>query len=114
MEIKTLKKDQVVYIVSDQTLISTEQDILDLMGETNFQDLVLHDSNFAPEFFDLSTKVLGNILQKLTNYNVRLAIIGDFAKYPSKTLVDFMRESNRQKKYLFASSLDEVKTVWVL
>lgn len=97
------------YVISDQILIEKEQDILHLLGESQFHDLILHDYNFPPEFFDLSTKILGNVLQKLTNYQVRLAIIGDFSKYTSKVLADFIRESNRQQKYVFVNSLDDVK-----
>lgn len=105
---------QVTHIQSDQFVIAREQDAVDLMGETDFQDIILHDHNFNPAFFDLSTKILGDVLQKLTTYKVRLAIIGNFEKYPSKVLADFIRESNRGKKYLFVSSLDEVRRIWKL
>lgn len=114
MKITNLQTDKVVYIESDQVLISGSQDILDLMGETEFQDIVLHDYNFSSDFFDLSTKTLGDVLQKLTNYQVRLAVIGDFKNYPSATLTDFIRESNKQHKYIFVSSLSEVKNSWQL
>lgn len=78
MKIIPYKQGNVVYIESDQVILNTEQDILDLMGETEFQDLILHDYNFHTDFFDLSTKLLGDVLQKMTNYQVRLAIVGDF------------------------------------
>ena len=101
-----------MYLVTDQVIITSEQDVLDLIGETEFQDLVVHDYNFSPAFFDLSTITLGHVLQKLTNYHVRLAIIGKFSEYPSTALRDFIRESNKQRKYLFVDSLEEVKKVW--
>ena len=112
MSITPLSPHKVVYIQSDQILITQEQDILDLIGETEFQDIVLHDHNFRPDFFDLSTQLLGNVLQKLTNYQVRLAVIGDFGSYPSKILPGFIHESNRRKNSLFVSSLEEVKKIW--
>lgn len=114
MKLQTLQPNKVVYLISDQILITKEQDILDLMGETEFQDLVLHDYNFPPEFFDLSTKILGDVLQKLTNYRVRLAVIGNFDSYPRTVLADFIRESNKHKQYLFVSSLEDVTTAWQL
>ncbi|MBP7875831.1 DUF4180 domain-containing protein [Candidatus Woesebacteria bacterium] len=114
MQLKTLQPNKVIYIVSDQVLITKEQDILDLIGETEFLDLVLHDYNFAPETFDLSSKILGDFLQKATNYRVRLAVIGDFSKYSSKILPDFIRESNRSKNYLFVTTLENVKVLWNL
>jgi hypothetical protein len=100
------------YLVSDQILIRSEQDALDLMGETDSPMIILHDHNFDKEFFDLSTRKLGDILQKFTNYRTRLAIIGDFSKYPSKTLSEFITESNRYNQYIFVSSLAEVKKAW--
>ncbi|MDQ3008977.1 MAG: DUF4180 domain-containing protein [bacterium] len=114
MNIQALNAGKVVYIESDQILIKNEQDILDLIGETEFQDLVMHDYNFKPEVFDLSTKTLSFVLQKLTNYRVRLAIIGEFHSYPSKVLADFIRESNRQNNYVFLASLEDVRKTWSL
>lgn len=100
------------YVMSDQVLIHNEQDALDLMGETGTGTIIVHDFNFEPDFFDLSTKKLGDVMQKFANYRVRLAIIGDFSRYPSKILPSFIAESNRQKTYLFVPSLDDVKKIW--
>ncbi|MCK7528774.1 MAG: DUF4180 domain-containing protein [Ignavibacteriales bacterium] len=33
---------------------------------------------FISDFFDLKTGIAGEILQKFSTYNVRLAILGDF------------------------------------
>jgi hypothetical protein len=112
--IVTLKKDRISYLVSDQVLITNEQDVLDLIGELEFQHLVLHDYNFSPVFFDLSSGVLGAVLQKLTNYRVNLAVIGDFSRYPSKVLPRFIQESNRQGNYIFVPTLADVKEAWNL
>jgi hypothetical protein len=113
-KIINLEPGQTSYLVSDQILISTPQDLLDILGELDFQNLVLHDYNFPPEFFDLSTRLLGDVLQKLTNYRVKLAIIGDFSRYTSQVLPDFIRESNRHGEYIFVQSLGQVKEIWQL
>jgi hypothetical protein len=102
----------VIDIVTDEVLIKTPQDVLDLLGEVGFSNLVLHDYNFEADFFDLSTKKLGDILQKFTNYHVKVAIIGDFEKYPSKVLKQFIYESNKVGDYLFVANMDEVKKRW--
>lgn len=107
-----LKNGTGLYLISSEVLIQSEQDALDVMGETDTDTLVLHDYNFGPEFFDLSTGLLGAVLQKFANYHVRMAVIGDFSKYPSTVLPQFIAESNRYQKYLFVSSLEEVKRVW--
>lgn len=100
------------YLISNEILIKTEQDALDLMGNLDTDSIVLHEHNLEADFFDLSTRKLGNVLQKFANYRVRLAVIGDFNTYPSKVLPDFISESNRQKNYLFVSSLEEVRKIW--
>lgn len=111
-ELIPLRNSPATYVISDEVLIRTEQDALDLIGETDFQPLILHDYNFDQGFFDLSTRKLGDVLQKFTTYRVRLAIIGDFSKYSSEVLPDFIRESNRRKEYIFVASLEDVKVLW--
>lgn len=108
----TLNNTIGTYIISDQILIRTEQDALDIMGETGTDTIILHDHNFEKDFFDLSTRKLGDIFQKFANYHIRLAIIGDFSTYPSKVLPNFIAESNRQQKFLFVPSLEDVKKIW--
>ncbi|WP_083996437.1 DUF4180 domain-containing protein [Desulfosporosinus acididurans] len=53
------------------------------------------------DFFDLKTKLAGEILQKFVNYHVRIAIVGDFSGYKSKSLKDFIYESNNGKDVFF-------------
>ena len=38
---------------------------------------------------------------------VRIAIYGDFSRYTSKPLKDFIRESNRDRDVFFAATKDE-------
>jgi hypothetical protein len=73
----------------------------------NCSTVILKESNFHPEFFILHTRLAGEVLQKFSNYNFRLAIIGDFSKYQSKSLQDFIRECNKGNRVYFLSSIDE-------
>ncbi|MGE5392726.1 MAG: DUF4180 domain-containing protein [Candidatus Saccharibacteria bacterium] len=98
-------------IDSDEIIIRNVQDALDLMANVRNNSLILRESNFEKSFFDLGTGLLGEILQKFTNYQVRLAIIGDFGK-SSRNFQAFIGESNRHGRYLFVDSLEEVKRVW--
>jgi len=111
-EVFLIGDKEVSYIISPDVLIRNEQDALDIIGNLTTNFLILHDHNFERDFFDLSTRKLGEILQKLTNYHFCLAVIGDFEKYPSKTLKEFTGESNRRGRYLFVKSLDDVKRIW--
>ena len=46
-------------------------------------------------------------MQKFTLYGVQLTIIGEFEKYNSKSLNDFIYETNKQGQILFLSSEEE-------
>ena len=48
----------------------------------------------------------GDILQKFSNYKMRLAIIGSFS-YESKSLKDFIYECNKGKLVNFVKTLSE-------
>ena len=69
--------------------------------------VVLDRSAFPEGFFDLSTGVAGEILQKFVNYRVKLAIVGDFSVDTSKSLRDYIRECNRGRDICFVPSRQE-------
>lgn len=101
----------VAIIRSDETIIKEVQDALDLMAtvryETDCNKLLLHQSHLAEDFFELKTKLAGDILQKYVNYQFKLAIVGDFSAYDSKSLRDFIYECNQGKQFFFVSSEQE-------
>lgn len=74
-------------------------------AETN--KIIIDKKIIAEEFFILSTGLAGEILQKFINYYVKAAIYGDYSKYTSKPLKDFIYESNNGKDVFFVSSIDE-------
>ena len=97
-------------ILPGSELIACPDDILDYMAEARFNGsdrMIIHEKSFHPDFFELKTKVAGEILQKFSNYRMRLAIIGDFSGYKSKSLKEFIGESNRTGIINFVGSLDE-------
>lgn len=90
-------------------LLSSVQDAVDLLGELSFDNcsaVIMRDSNIHPDFFNLKTRLAGDILQKFSNYNFRIAITGDFSKYKSKSLQDFIRESNKGNSVIFTDNID--------
>jgi len=97
-------------ILPGNNLIAGPDDILDLMAEARFNGsdrMIIHEKSFHPDFFELKTKVAGEILQKFSNYRMKLAIIGDFTVFESKSLKEFIRESNRTGIISFVGSLGE-------
>ncbi|KGO79874.1 alpha/beta hydrolase [Flavobacterium beibuense F44-8] len=113
MEIKTHQTDNltIVEIVSPDIIIATIEDGTDLVGNLYYQGfdkVILHEKNITPSFFDLKTRMAGEILQKFSNYKIRLAIVGNFSKYESKSLNDFVFESNKGRVINFVTSIEEV------
>ncbi|MFS0872619.1 DUF4180 domain-containing protein [Paenibacillus xylanilyticus] len=102
---------KVAIIESDDMIINNVQDALDLMASVNYSNeaykLIIDKSNIVEAFFDLKTKLAGDILQKYVNYQVKLAIIGDFDGYDSKSLKDFIYECNNGKHVFFLKTKEE-------
>ena len=97
-------------IRSKGQFINNVQDALDLFGELYGQDydgIIIYEKNMTPDFFDLKTRLAGEILQKFSNHRIRLVIIGDWSKYTSRSLEAFICESNRGKTVNFSSSPTE-------
>lgn len=55
----------------------------------------------------LSTGLAGEFLQRFVNYQIKLAIYGDFSRDTSKPLHDFIRESNRGDSVFFTATAEE-------
>ena len=94
-------------LISEELLIVNPEDTLQLIIDVYYQDfdqIVVHEKNVAPEFFDLKTRLAGEILQKFINYQMRLIIVGDFNKYPGQSLKDFIYESNKGKHINFLAA----------
>ena len=75
--------------------------------ETNCNKIALNKSAILEDFFILSKGLAGEILQKFINYQIKFAIYGDYSKYTSKLLKDFIYESNQGKDIFFVESEDE-------
>ena len=101
---------KIAQIITDDIILKTTEDGLDLLGNLYYQDfdkIIIHEKNITPDFFDLKNKLAGDILQKFSQYRMPLAIVGDFSKFESKSLNDFIYESNNGKQVNFVSSISE-------
>lgn len=101
---------QVAEVVSDEIIIQSPQDALDLMGNLYYQGfdkIILHQRNLSPDFFDLQNGMAGEILQKFSNYRMQLAVIGDFSQYTRKSVKDFIHESNQSRQVNFVGTIAE-------
>ncbi|GAA0720930.1 DUF4180 domain-containing protein [Clostridium malenominatum] len=113
MKITTIKqKDIEIAIVSSSEMIITDlQSALDFIATVSFEagcnSIVLNKSAICEEFFQLKTQLAGEILQKFINYRVKIAIVGDFSVYSSKSLKDFIYECNKGKDIFFLENEKE-------
>lgn len=101
---------RIAEVISDEIVIQTAIDGLDLLGNLYYQDfdcIILHKKNISVEFFELKNGMAGEILQKFSNYRVRLTIVGDFTSYTGKSFQEFMYESNRGRQVAFLNSTEE-------
>jgi hypothetical protein len=110
MNISTIKQNNIdiAVIKSKEVLVRDVQSALDFMAtvkyETGCSHIILGKAAICEDFFDLKTKLAGEILQKFVNYHVRIAIVGDFSGYKSKSLKDFIYESNNGNDVFFSAN----------
>lgn len=111
MKIELLREKEIAVVSSNEKIITDTQSALDLVMtvkyETGTNKIIMEKQNIADEFFVLSSGMAGEILQKFINYHIKIAIYGDYSKYTSKPLKDFIYESNKGKDVFFVSTLDE-------
>ena len=107
MTIRTIQHNAVTLarVESETVLITDTESALDLMATVQYQTqsrcLIVDSNAFDARFFDLKPRLAGDILQKFVTYQVKLAIIGDFSIYSSKSLQDCIRESNQGRDIFF-------------
>lgn len=109
---KIEKNNKVCAIVnSSEKIITNVQSALDLLMTVNCEaetkNIAIGKELITEDFFILSTCLAGEILQKFINYGARIAIYGDYSKYTSKALKDFIYESNNGKDVFFVSTENE-------
>lgn len=102
----------IIELISDKILINNSQDFLSLMASHQMNSFIIKKENINPDFFDLQTGLAGEILQKISNYQKRLAIIGDYSNLKSKSLAAFIFESNKTKQVIFVDSVEKALEVF--
>jgi hypothetical protein len=103
-----------IAIIEDNEKADNIRDISDMMANAYYSEcsgLIIKKENLPEDFFDLKTKFAGEVLQKFSNYKMKLAIIGDFSEYTSKSLHDFIYECNNGNLVFFKSAEDEGMSV---
>ena len=103
-------------LVLDQTgpLLRSEVDARDMIQETfgtGIELAIVPIERLDPDFFVLRTGVAGVFVQKLVQYRLRLAVVGDISAHveASDALRDWVREVNRGRDILFVPDVDALE-----
>ncbi len=113
MTIQAIEKNNIMCAVinSEEKIFKDAQSALDVLMTAKYdagtKNIVIDKRLIVEDFFILSTGLAGEILQKYTNYGGRIAIYGDYSRYTSKPLKDFIYESNKGKNVFFVSTMEE-------
>lgn len=108
IETHRIGQAKVAEIQAEELVLTSVEDGLSLLGDLYYQGfdkIILHEENIVPEFFDLKTKLAGEVLQKFVQYRMSLAVVGNFSKYTSKSLRDFIYECNQGRQVNFVPEL---------
>jgi hypothetical protein len=90
--------------------LAAERDINDFLGAAWAAEaamVAIPVARLDPAFFQLATRLAGEVAQKFVNYRMRLAVVGDISAQcaQSKALRDFVYESNQGQALWFVDDL---------
>jgi len=77
--------------------IVDSDEMLDLMATCwyeGYTGIIIQQESLPVSFFDLKSGLAGEILQKFSNYRMRIVIEGDFSQIRSKSFAAFITECN--------------------
>ena len=105
---------RVFELIADGTKLQTYNDAVDLICKTfenNATLIIIPVECLDDEFFQLKTRIAGELIQKFVQYRRRLVIVGDISRHlaESSALRAFVNESNRGKEVWFLASLDDLE-----
>jgi hypothetical protein len=92
--------------------LRSDKDAVDVMSasaEQRAEWIVIPTDRLGDDFFELRTRIAGEILQKFTMYGKRVVILGDISRRTaaSRSLAAFVTESNRGQSIWFLPALTD-------
>lgn len=112
--VRSIHALRVLVCSTDGDKLTREQDTNTFIGaawEHEAALVAVPVARLADDFFRLSTRLAGEVMQKFVNYNLRLAIVGDISHWlaDSKALRDFVYEANKGQSIWFVADIAELE-----
>jgi hypothetical protein len=109
----TLHGVKVLVCSPDGKKLRTDRDAAELIGEAyehEAQWIVIPTERFEDAFFQLHTRIAGEIIGKFAVYKLHVAIVGDISRYTeeSSSLRAFVYESNRGSHVWFLANMEDL------
>lgn len=113
MKYNKIESNGISYLIINggEIVLENVQSALDIISMSKYEydcdRIIIFKENVSETFFDLKTNIAGEILQKFINYDFKIAIVGDFSNYSSKSLKDFIYECNSGKDIFFVENVEK-------
>lgn len=96
------------------TQIRSDRDAVDLVSlawQHKARFLVIPAERLTDDFFQLRTRIAGEMIHRFSMYKLRVAIVGDISRHleASSALRDFVAETNRGSQVWFMASVEELE-----
>ena len=103
-------KGRIAEIITNQIIIRNSEEAIDLIGNIYYQGfagMIINEKNLTDQFYSLGNGLAGELFQKFSNYRMKLAIVGFWPSYTSKSLNDLIFECNNGAQIFFVSSNEQ-------
>lgn len=102
-----INEQRIAEFDAQNTVLKNTQEFLQMLMDASADCIIVHQRNIDESFFELRSGLAGEMLQKVANFRLRLAVVGDFSVYESKSLKAFIAESNRSNTIIFVSTVED-------
>jgi hypothetical protein len=92
-------------ITSEGAILS----VFEACHEQQTDNLIILESCFHADFFDLKTGLAGEIFHKLSIYKIRTAFVGKWAEIKNERFQELIYECNKGNQFHFAPTLTEAE-----
>ncbi|CDX04745.1 PadR family transcriptional regulator [Desulfitobacterium sp. LBE] len=115
-QIRETENKKYIELISIENRLNTENDTLDLISlcwEHELSRLMLHYTTLSEDFFDLKTGVAGGIIQKFSNYGIKIVLIVPQETMQKGRFREMTAETNKGNHFRMYESKEEAEA-WLL